>query len=357
MTTGDRRGAASGPAPGAATLGSARIAALKPWRATPGGRIHIEGGPFVLGDDLPVIRMGPDSVRASFASASWIAAFVPATSAGGATPVRIDGIPGETAFLDVGRQLVTGVHAVDSPIIDVDGGVFITCSGSRGQQTPVSIYRVSPGGVREIFATGIINATSLAFDPQGALHVTSRFDGTVVKVARDGTASVVASGLGIACGLAFASDGTLFVGDRAGTIHRREPDGEIEPFATLPPSMAAYHLAVGHDGMLFVAVPTLSPRDAVYRIDPDGEVSVVTTALGRPQGLAIDPAGDLYVVDAVAGASGLYRVPLDEDGAPELVVAGTGLIGVAFDRHGGFVLSSNDTAWRFLGAGGSAVTM
>ena len=349
MTAGDRSRGAQGGAP--------RIASLRPWRATPGGRIHIDGGPFTLGDDLPIIRIGNDRVRAAFASSSWMAATVPASPAGGATPVRIDGVAGETAFLDVGRELVTGVHAVDSPLIDVDGSVFVTCSGSRGQQTPVSIYRITPGGTREIFATGIINATSLAFDPQGAMHVTSRFDGSVMKVARDGTATVVASGLGITCGLAFAADGTMYVGDRPGTVHRLEPDGEAEPFATLPPSMAAYHMAVGHDGTLFVSVPTLSPRDAVYGIDPDGEVAVVTTAFGRPQGLAVDPSGDLYVVDAVAGGCGLYRIAPGDDAAPELVVAGAGLVGVAFDRHGGFVLSSGDTVWRFLGAGGTTVTM
>ena len=345
------------PAAGPPALGAPRIAALTPWRATPGGRVLIQGGPFALTHGLPEIRIGDDRVRASFASPSVLAAVVPRSHAGGALPVRLDDAPGETAFLDVGRELVTGVHAVDSPLLDVDGSVFVTCSGSRGQQTPVSIYRVSPGGLREIFATGIINATSLAFDPHGVMHVTSRFDGTVVKVARDGTSSVVASGLGVACGLVFARDGTLFVGDRTGTIHRRDPDGDLDVFATLPPSMAAYHLALGRDETLYVSVPTLSSRDAVYRIDPDGEVGVLTTALGRPQGLAVDPAGDLYVVDAVAGASGLYRVPLEDEGAPELVVAGEGLIGVAFDRHGGFVLASNDTVWRFLGAGGSAAPM
>ena len=332
------------------------IVGLKPWRATPGGRIHLEGGPFTLDTDLPVIRIGADAVRASFAASSWMSAIVPTGSAGGTTPVRIDGVSGETAFLDVGREITTGIHAVDSPVIGPDGSVFVTCSGSRGQQTPVSVYRITPGGIREIFATGITNATSLAFAPDGILHATSRYDGTVVRIEHDGSSSVVASDLGITCGLAFAPDGTMFVGDRTGTIHRRVPGGEVEWFATLPPSMAAYHLALGPDAMLFVAVPTLSPRDAIYRIDGDGEVSVVTTALGRPQGLAVDPAGDLHAVDALAGASGLYRIPLD-DGEPELVVAGAGLVGVAFDRHGGFVLSSNQTVWRFLGASGSTVTM
>jgi len=50
------------------------------------------------------------------------------------------------------------------------------------------------------------------------------------------------------------------------------------------------------------------------------------------------------VIEALAGYSGLYRLRL-EDG-PELVLAGQGLVGVAFDPTGGLVVSSNDTAYR-----------
>ena len=65
---------------------------------------------------------------------------------------------------------------------------------------------------------------------------------------------------------------------------------------------------------------------------------------GRPQGLAVDASGTLFVVEALAGASGLYRVP--EGGEPELFLAGPNLVGVAFDRHGALVVCSNETAYR-----------
>jgi len=65
---------------------------------------------------------------------------------------------------------------------------------------------------------------------------------------------------------------------------------------------------------------------------------------GRPQGLAFDRGGTLFVIEALAGASGLYRVPASGD--PELVLAGPGLVGVAFDSSGGLVVASNETAYR-----------
>ena len=67
---------------------------------------------------------------------------------------------------------------------------------------------------------------------------------------------------------------------------------------------------------------------------------------GRPQGLAFDADGRLYVVDALAGASGLYRFSLDRSAPPEQIVVGGSLIGLAFDPHGGLVLTSSDTAYR-----------
>ena len=107
------------------------------------------------------------------------------------------------------------------------------------------------------------------------------------------------SELGVACGLAFAPDGTVFVGDRTGTVHRVSADGaRTEVFATLPASVAAYHLAMGPDDCLYVTGPTLATHDAVYRFDMSGRHEVIDRSFGRPQGLAFDAHGVLHVVEA-----------------------------------------------------------
>jgi sugar lactone lactonase YvrE len=176
------------------------------------------------------------------------------------------------------------------------------------------------------------------------LYVSSRFEGTVYRVAPDGSVEPFATDLGVACGLAFAPDGALFVGDRSGTIFRVDRNGQTQTFASLPPSVAAFHLAMGPDAALYVTGPTLSPYDSLYRIDQSGSVTTRYAGFGRPQGLAFNPRGQLFVVEALAGVSGLYRVPASGD--PELVLSGPGLIGVAFDARGTLVVASNDTAYR-----------
>jgi sugar lactone lactonase YvrE len=157
------------------------------------------------------------------------------------------------------------------------------------------------------------------------------------------------SDVGIACGLAFTPDGSLLVGDRSGTIFRVLANGKAAMVASLPPSVAAFHLAMGPDGNLYVTAPTLTARDHVYRVSLDGKVETAWSDFGRPQGLAFGPDGALFIVEALSGASGLYRVELESAAPPQLVLSGAGLVGVAFDPLGGVVVASNDMAWRLDG--------
>jgi sugar lactone lactonase YvrE len=322
-----------------------RISAVRPLWAVEGGRVTIAGSDFVVDPVLPRVLIGGLPARLSSASASALTALVPAGLDGGRTPVRIEDAPGETAYVEIGAPLATGLHQVDSPAFDSDGNLYVTFSGSRGQQGPVAIFVVRRDGSREPFVSDLANPTSLAFDREGRLHVSSRFEGTVHRVDRHGGATLVAADLGVACGIAFSPDDTLHVGDRSGTIFRVR-DGRPVPFATLPASVAAFHLAFGPDGWLYVTVPTLGARDSVYRVSPTGVVEVFFSGFGRPQGLAFDSRGDLHVVDALAGASGVYRMTIDGAPEPEQLVAGGSLIGLAFDPLGGLVLASSDTVFR-----------
>lgn len=335
-----------------ATTGPPRISAVRPLWAVEGGHITIAGSGFAVDPALPRVLVGGAPARLVFASSSLLTAVVPSGLDGGVTPVRIEGAPGETAFVEVGAPLATGVHQVDSPVFDEAGNLYVTFSGSRGQQGPVAIFIVRPDGSRAPFVADLANPTSLAFDHEARLHVSSRFEGTVHRIGPDGTATVIASELGVACGIAFAPDGTLFVGDRSGSVLRVR-DGRGSVFATLPPSIAAYHLAFGPDGWLYVTAPTLAGRDHVYRISPAGQVEIFFTGFGRPQGLAFDARGDLHVVDALAGSGGVYRLALDGRAVPEQLAAGGGLIGLAFDRRGRIVLASSDTVFA-LGPGAPA---
>ena len=281
------------------------LSAIHPLWAVSGGRLDLIGEDFpVASGRLTAVTIGGQEARLVRASASRLGFLVPDGLPGGQTPIRIPDVEGETAFVEIGATIATGLYQVDSPVFDARGSLYFTFSGARGEAVPVSIFRLRPGGACEPFV----------------------------------------SDLGVACGLAFARDGSCFVGDRSGTIFRVTPSGEARPFASLPPSVAAFHLAVGPDDALYVTAPTLSPRDHVYRVDRLGTVETYYSGFGRPQGLAFDSHGTLYVVEALAGQSGVYRLRADR--TAELVLSGAGLVGLAFDPHGGLIVVSNDTAYR-----------
>jgi DNA-binding beta-propeller fold protein YncE len=325
---------------------SARVTAVRPAWAIEGGRITIEGTGFPVDrPELPGVLIGGARARCVYASSTAIGVLVPAGLEGGQAAISLDG---QDAGVSVGvaGAFATGLHQVDNPVFDRQGNLYVTYSGTRGQEVPVSIFRVRPNGTRETFSSGIVNATSMAFDPEGRLYVSSRFEGTVYRVDEDGAFEPFATDLGVACGLAFAADGTLFVGDRSGTLFRVDRHGKAAPFASIPPSVAAFHLAMGPDGGLYVTAPTLSAYDSVYRVAPDGTVSTVADSFGRPQGIAFDASGDALVVEALAGVSGLYRLRPPQP--PELLLAGPGLVGVAVDPSGGLVVCSNETAYRAM---------
>lgn len=312
-----------------------------------GGRLWLRGDGFPQPESTAdLVTIGGQSARMAFASPDRLAVIVPPGLDGGETPVKVSWVPGATLYAKAGALVATGLHQVDNPIFGADGALYVTYSGSRGQEASVSIFRIpANGGAREPFVHGLVNPTSMVMGPDGRLYVSSRFEGRVYRVFDDGRYEVVASDLGVACGLAFDAEGTLYVGDRGGTIFRIHPSGRTETFATVPSSIAAFHLAMSPDGYLYVAAPTLASYDSVRRIAPNGAVETLPMPFGRPQGLAFDASGTLHVVEALAGGSGVYAIR--SGAAPELVVAGAGLVGVAFGPGGKMAVASNESVFTF----------
>lgn len=322
------------------------LTSLEPVRIIEGGRLWLRGDGFPQPETTSdLVTIGGVPARMAFAAPDRMAVVVPPGLDGGDTPVKVAWLPGATLYARVGSLLATGLHQVDNPVFGADGNLYVTYSGSRGQEATVSIFKLTANGAREPFVHGLVNPTSMARGPDGHLYVSSRFDGRVYRIFGDGRYEVMASDLGVASGLAFGPDGSLFVGDRSGTVFRVDRKGRTETFASVPSSIAAFHLAMAPDGMLFVSAPTLASYDSLFRIDSEGKVETLKVPFGRPQGLAFDSAGVLHVVEALAGSSGVYALRAGRD--PELVVAGAGLVGLAFGPRGEMVVASNGSVYSF----------
>jgi sugar lactone lactonase YvrE len=328
------------------------IAKVEPAAGVEGGEVIISCEGFEPGSwrEFEVSFDGVAS-RPESASAARIVAIVPPGPHG---PVKLRVRQEETASEAVefhaGEKLADSLHPVANPAFDHDNGaIYTTLSGTRGQEVPFSVYKISPTGKPQPFLSDLMNPTGIAFDPDGQMFITSRYDGVVYKVSPFKEAEPFARNLGIATGIAFDTSGQMFVGDRSGTVHKVSDIGDATSFASLEPSMAAYHLAFGPDGALFVTGPTASSFDSVYRIAADGEVTNFFTGLGRPQGLAFDADGNLFVVASRRGRRGVFRIT--PDGADiSMAVAGPSLVGICFDDSGNAILASTREIYRvYLG--------
>ncbi len=320
-----------------------RIEEVKPAAAIPGGEFQIRGRELA-GTDRPRVMLGDVSAPIVVGSSNYIIARVPDGALFGKMTVQNDSERSQPWVCEIGVEVADSLHPIANPAVDSQGNVYTTFSGSRGQKTPVAVYKLEPGGTLKPFITDLMNASALAFDREGLLYISSRYDGIVYQATPRGQMSIYVEGMGVATGLAFDRDENLYVGDRSGTIFKISRSRQIYVFATVEASIAAYHLAFGPDDYLYLSGPTTSSFDAVHRIAPTGEVELFYRGLGRPQGMAFDEDGNLYTAASLGGRRGVVRI--GQDRQAELFLSGPNIVGLAFAPPTNLFLTSTSALFR-----------
>jgi sugar lactone lactonase YvrE len=318
-----------------------------PNAAMPGGEIDVHGVHLEPhGTHIPRATIGDIAVPVVLSRPSRATIQIPEGTISGDLILHRDGVASNPLNLRIAVPMAENLHPVANPAVDSEGSVYATVSGSRGQTVPVSIFQIQRDFQIRPFVRGLLNATGLAFGPDGYLYASSRSEGTVYRVSPKGAMSTYAEGMGVATGIAFDRDGNLYVGDRSGTIFKVSPDSDrnIFVYATLEPSIAAYHLAFNDAGTLFVTGPTTSSNQAIHAIDRDGNATVFYQGLGRAQGMAFDVDNNLYVAASLHGQRGIVRIT--PQGTASLAVSGNNLVGLAFLDDGCAALATRNALYH-----------
>jgi len=310
------------------TNGIPRIDRILPGAGIPGGDVAIYGSGFVPRPNTrPLVRFGETEASLLISAQNHLIARVPDGAAGGI--VSVENLAGkEPAFRVSSRR----ADCRQSPSGSQSRG------GHRREHLRHLQRAARPAGCRlavqnhgELYGETIRHRADESDRPgAGPRRISVRFlpqRWNDPSRNTEGRSQLWVEGMGTATGIAFDTIGNLFVGDRSGTIFKISPSREIFVFATLEPSVAAYHLAFSPTGELFVTGPTTSSFDRVFRINQKGEISTFFRGLGRPQGLAFDRKGNLYVTASYAGRRGVVRIA--PDGKAEQVLCGSGLVGIA----------------------------
>jgi sugar lactone lactonase YvrE len=305
--------------------------------------VQIRGRGF-LSDPRPLVKLGEISAPLIVGSDTYVVARVPDGVEESSLIVNNGEQSSDPIAFEVGALVADNLHPVASPAVDDAGNIFTTFSGSRGQKTPVAVYKIDSAGSITPFLTDLMNATGLALNRDGVLHVSSRYDGVVYQATASGVMSVYVEGMGVATGIAFDPDDNLYVGDRSGTIFKISPERQIYVFATVEASISAYHLCFGPEGYLYLTGPTTSSFDAVHRISPAGDVEVFYRGLGRPQGMTFDANGNLFVAASLSGRKGVIKVTPEREAS--LYLSGPNIVGLALSPKGDMIITTTGAVYK-----------
>ena len=218
-------------------------------------------------DDKIIVRL-PDSPRAGLT-------------------LQVGGVVSDVYPFNLATRLAMDLHPVANPVIAPDGTIITTVSGARGQHVPQPLIRLTRRGDRIPYQCEITNPTGLAFSKDGQLYISSRHDGTVLRYTNFEQLEVFAEDLGVPCGMVFDSKGFLYVGDRMGKIYRIDPSGSKEEFASLEPSISAYHMAIDAEDRLYVTGPTFSMRDSLFRVYQKRNSQTPHRGISKTSGIGI----------------------------------------------------------------------
>lgn len=169
---------------------------------------------------------------------------------------------------------------------------MLTACGTSGEggtpdEPPTALY------------TGFSSPTGLAFGPGGEMYVSNWSGGTVERIGADGERSIFVDGLDAPSGVAVDRSGVVYVADySADVIYRATEAGKAEEFATGLHTPAGISLDAERN--LLVANRA---SDEIVSIGPDGSQRIVATGLSTPVGVVADADGTLYVSNYSGGVA------------------------------------------------------
>jgi sugar lactone lactonase YvrE len=322
------------------------IKKIEPSIGLPGGSVKINGKGFlpweIKNEDISFCN---SSAWIDGVSETTIITTIPQKIVSGEVLIDFEGNKSNKVSFNVPEAVANGLHLVDNPAIDTEGNIYGTYSGSRGESTHVSVYKITPYGEKIVYLKGLTNATSIAVDKKGRLYVASRFNGKVYRSTEEQEYELYSQGLGVAFGLAFNSKGDLFAGDRSGSIFKISDEGIAQFYASLPQSYISFHLAFDKNDVLYATNPTHIGENYIYRIDNDGNANEVFSGHSMFHGFCFDEKNRMYISEAKRNESRVLRVDLETKDF-EVIASGTNFIGSQFDNEGNLLIASSTSIFR-----------
>ncbi len=147
-----------------------QISQVTPAAAIAGGELQIRGKGFAK-SDRPHVTIGDVAAPVVIGSDSLVIARVPEGATAGELVIESGKQSSESWACDIGVLMAESLHPVANPAVDSFGNIYTTFSGSRGQKTPVAVYRIDLNFNMKPFINELMNATVAGLrSRRAALH-------------------------------------------------------------------------------------------------------------------------------------------------------------------------------------------
>src|SRR5258708_20280964 len=121
----------------------------------------------------PQVRFGEAEATLALASPQRLVARVPEGANGGVVRVVASEHESQPFPIAVGMQIADNLHPVASPAVDMDGNIYVTFSGPRGQRVPVPLYKITANFSVKPFVNPLTNPTRLPINPPHNFNLSS----------------------------------------------------------------------------------------------------------------------------------------------------------------------------------------
>jgi DNA-binding beta-propeller fold protein YncE len=192
-------------------------------------------------------------------------------------------------------------HQVGGVAVDLIGNLYVADFGDL-------VWKITPEGERQEFASGFYGASGNAIDNEGDLLQSNYYGDSITKVDRKGQAKpFVTTGLSGPVGIAIdrKSRDVYVANCRSNSIVKIAADGTPSTFATSDLFKCPNGIAFDREGNLFVAN---FRNNSLLKVDQKGTVSVFATVSEKGLGHLCFKDEKFYVTAFESHA--VYEVPL-----------------------------------------------
>jgi sugar lactone lactonase YvrE len=220
------------------------------------------------------------------------------------------------------QLLVAQGHRVRTVVDSMEGGVGGVAVDRIGTiyvaDFRETVWKVSPDGRAERFATGFYGASGNAVDARGYLYQSNFYGNYISKVDRFGNHVVYAdSGVSGPVGITLDSTGNLYVTNcSANSLSKVTPAGAVSTFSQSTLFNCPNGITRAGDGTIYVVN---YGDEKMLRVSPEGSVSEFAALPGGGNGHVAFVRGALYATSFQGHR--IYRVTLD---GQVTLLAGTG---------------------------------